>query len=577
MPIVTIQSPQGDSFQIDAPEGATDEQILSFAKSQGLFDAQQAPQLRPEQAATPIEQDFIPTGEALAVPAPGLPERTLGEQAIGAGEAALTLATGATGGALGFAAGSLEGIVGELTGRLQPGKGLEEAQALASALTFAPRTEAGQDIVSDIGETLGVLPPVLGATPLATLKPLLSGKSITDKVLKSSRAKRQLLADEIRKGNPNIELVTKALDDSGQIITSPASKRAVKVLGGDHVAKGTVSVIENMSTASKGKLGKMLDNIERGRREPLFGDANRPSNTLGESILDRVVAVNKINDKAGKSIGKTADSLKGTNVDIGSVNNNFFNELKNLGVTFTRADDGWVTPDFSRSKFKGGSKQEMTVLINDLLDGSPAFDVAHKLKRTIRDNIDFESGVGGVGQVKGDSKQLLKTLSSGIDEVLDATSPKYKKANESFAKTIKLKNDFDKLLGKDIDLSNPEAAAAILGNKAMRVDSNAPTGIAINKLFLNADDVLGGFKVRFKDDIPSLRHITNKLNDAFKLSPANSLKGNIVSGGLDVAEAVSGVTGAARVAAKKLSQIKDPDFNKKLRAFKSLINTKGQN
>ena len=40
MPIVTIQSPTGEEIQIEAPEGATDEQILSFAKSQGLFDQQ---------------------------------------------------------------------------------------------------------------------------------------------------------------------------------------------------------------------------------------------------------------------------------------------------------------------------------------------------------------------------------------------------------------------------------------------------------------------------------------------------------------------------------------------------------
>jgi len=522
MPIVTIQTPSGGSVQIDAPEGATDDQILRFAKSQGLFDQQ--PELLPEQAATPADVDFIPTEENLAKPLPEQPETSLLDEAIGVGEAALTTVTGATGGAIGFGLGALEGIVGELTGRIPQGEGIRVAERLASELTFAPRTEAGQQNVKAIGEFLSVLPPVAGVTPLNTLKPLVTGRAITDRLLKNPRAKRALLADEIRKGNPNIKNVTKALDASGEIITRPASKRAVKVLGGDHTAKGTVSVIENMSSSSKFQLNKMLNNIERGRKEPLFGDANRPSNTLGESIFNRAVAINKVNDRAGKTIGKTAETLKDINVDIGEVNSSFFNGLNELGVTFKRADDGWVTPDFSRSKFKGGSNQEMTVLINDLLNGKPGFEVAHKLKRTIRDNIDFESGAGGVGQVKGDSKQLLKTLSSGIDDVLDITSPKYKKANESFAKTIKLKNDFDKLMGKDVDLSDPVSAAAILGNKAMRVDSNAPTGIAINKLFLNADDVLGEFNIRFKDDIPSLRHITNKLNDAFKLAPANSLK-----------------------------------------------------
>ena len=54
MPIVTIQSPTGQSFKIEAPEGATDEQILSFAKSQGLFDQTNQ---QPEVVEQPVQQE----------------------------------------------------------------------------------------------------------------------------------------------------------------------------------------------------------------------------------------------------------------------------------------------------------------------------------------------------------------------------------------------------------------------------------------------------------------------------------------------------------------------------------------
>ena len=40
MAVVTIQSPTGESIQIEAPEGATDAQIFAFAQSQGLFNKQ---------------------------------------------------------------------------------------------------------------------------------------------------------------------------------------------------------------------------------------------------------------------------------------------------------------------------------------------------------------------------------------------------------------------------------------------------------------------------------------------------------------------------------------------------------
>ena len=152
MPIVTIQSPSGEEIQIEAPEGATDEQIFSFAKSQGLFS---------QQEATGDNSDFIPTDENLAAPLPTQPETSLLDDAIGLGEAALTTVTGATGGALGFWLGAVEGIVGELTGRIPQGEGIKEAERLASELTFAPRTESGQSMVKNLGETLSVLPPLL--------------------------------------------------------------------------------------------------------------------------------------------------------------------------------------------------------------------------------------------------------------------------------------------------------------------------------------------------------------------------------------------------------------------------------
>lgn len=52
-----------------------------------------------------------------------------------------------------------------------------------------------------------------------------------------------------------------------------------------------------MNTASKAQVNKMLNNIERGRKEPLFGDANRPSDILGQSVLNRAKQVSLINKK----------------------------------------------------------------------------------------------------------------------------------------------------------------------------------------------------------------------------------------------------------------------------------------
>ena len=569
MPIVTIQSPRGEEFQIDAPEGATDDQILRFAKSQGLFDTD-AQQSQSQAVTDPSDLPPGELGESFAQPSP---ERTIGETLTGLGEAALTTVTGATTGALGFGLGSLEGVVGELTGRLKPGEGLEEAQALASKLTFQPKTEVGQEFVGDIAETLGVLPPVIGATPLATLKPLVSGKAVTDRVLRNPRAKRALLADEIRKGNPNIDTVTKALDESGNIITRPASVKALKVLGDDDASKRTISLIENMDKTTKKRVGDQLTVIEKGNKNAKFKNENRPSDILGQSILDRARAVTRQNEKAGKTIGNVAKSLEDTNVNIADVNNRFFNELSDLGVIFNTGSDGFVTPDFSRSKFVGGNQQQMAVLVNDLLNGTPDFNTAHNLKQIIRDNVNFDKG--GTGQLSRASEKILKDLSRGIDDVLDSTSPKYRKANETFAKTIKLKEDFDNLAGKDIDI-NSDIAAKTLGAKGMRLVSNAESRVKIQQTLNNADEVLKDLNVRFKDDLPGLVHMTAELNNIFKLAPTGSLEGNLLRTGANVLEATTSPISAARAAGGAIEKIKAPDFNKRVRAIRSLLNEQGK-
>ena len=97
------------------------------------------------------------------------PEPSFVDQAIGAGEAGLTLATGATGGAVGMIGGTLKGLAEQiLSGQFGTPEAarLVEQSAIkgAEALTYAPRTQAGQEQVQSVGGALQNLIPVV---PLA--------------------------------------------------------------------------------------------------------------------------------------------------------------------------------------------------------------------------------------------------------------------------------------------------------------------------------------------------------------------------------------------------------------------------
>ncbi len=94
------------------------------------------------------------------------PEPSLLDNVIGAGEVGLSAITGAAGGLLGGFAGTLNGLVDSVrSGTFGTQQGVENVQNRASQgasnLTYAPRTEAGQEMLGSVGEAASLLPPVL--------------------------------------------------------------------------------------------------------------------------------------------------------------------------------------------------------------------------------------------------------------------------------------------------------------------------------------------------------------------------------------------------------------------------------
>jgi hypothetical protein len=120
----------------------------------------QAYQLAKSEETTAVTQQQI-------APPPAQP--SIGQQIVGAGETALTLGTGAVGGTLGTLAGTLQGLSQQILsgnfGTPEAMRAVEKAAAEgAQALTYQPRTQAGQEQVQAIGQVLAnVLPPVLPA------------------------------------------------------------------------------------------------------------------------------------------------------------------------------------------------------------------------------------------------------------------------------------------------------------------------------------------------------------------------------------------------------------------------------
>ena len=476
------------------------------------------------------------------------------------------------------------GIEGAITGdRHQAAKTFEDIKSEG----------VGEFIGSRVAETTGS--PLLGSiariipeastsfTGVGAAKPLLNSK-FGAHVLKtkkpvdfknlSATQKQRLITEEIKTGNPNIDSVTKFINEKGTVAVSKESRVALKELsklGDDLKATQTVSVFERMNDATKSQVKEMLKTIRKTRKEPLSLD--RPSDVLGKALANRAQAVVMKNKEAGKQIGEVAKSLKDTQVNIGPVRQKFFESLKELGVKFNTGEDGWVIPDFSRSKFVGGSQKDMNVLVNDLLNDNVGFEFAHNMKRSIRDNLNFDTiGASKIG--KGTSENILKDLSSGIDQVLDSTSKTYNNANIKFAKTKGMVDQFQKLAGKDVDLFS-DTANITLSSKAKRITSNAESRGVIGRDIKEIDEVLKDLKVTFKDDIQSLIYATNEMERIFDIAPQNSLKGNILESGRTLARGDIPIAETVGFVKKTLSPSEQKVFLKKVEVLENLTKLKG--
>lgn len=146
MPDFTFTSPEGKSYTVSGPAGATKEEAF------GILQKQIGPSKPSYPGINALPPEAGAPANAMAKPEP---ETGIGEKVAGAGEAALSAASSVPAGLAGQVAGVAKGLTG---GKLGTQAGVEQAQDTAgkvsNALTYQPRTAAGQQDVKQIGQAM---------------------------------------------------------------------------------------------------------------------------------------------------------------------------------------------------------------------------------------------------------------------------------------------------------------------------------------------------------------------------------------------------------------------------------------
>jgi len=571
MTVVTIQSPSGESFQIEAPEGATDEQILRFAQSQGLMNI----------AETPLDNEDVPTPENLAIPAPGAPERSFMDKVVGAGEAGLTLATGATGGALGYLANAPDAALNTIRG---DENAFDSANNAASELTYTPKSEAGKEYVKFISDKLSTLPPSLGGAPVGSISPIAGSKFGVGKLLKTSRGKRQIISDEIASGNINAGNIAKTLSGSGELISNPNVKTAIKLMGNDEAGTMLAINAEKMNNATRKQFNVMLDRIAANKKsgDPVMITENRSIGVVGDSLAKRVITLNDIKKAASKQVGELVNGDMGTkSVSVKAARDNFTKGLLKSDITLGRNEEGNIIADTSKTLTNIDDvipQGRLNNYLNRLDSGTVTAAEAHKMKRNLRELVSFDKQKIGSSAVSDEIAVTVKQLATELGDSISKIDSKYKAANKAMSDSFNALKKADKMLGNELMIGD-ELASMKLGDLSRKIGSNYTSGrVQINSLIEALDSSLDKFGKKPKDDIKRQVSASAYLDQIFKLESKQAPVGLQSRVGQGVTEgAISGalpVREAAALAADQFKKINKLDFDDKMKALRALSKPK---
>lgn len=512
---------------------------------------------------------------------------TIGENIVGAGEAALTVATGITGGTIGALAGTLDGVIKEIrSGEFGSSEAAnrigDRAAELMQMLTIAPKTEAGQDITKSIGEFGEALAPLAGlggqaaqlgraakpaVSAITTQAQALAANPVAQQAAKTGLAifkrqspAKQRIAQLIEQGSADVSTarfdistprgalaaageaqqstpfsrLKSILDIEGpKIKASPLANETIKQ-GFD---EGVIAAVKASSKADQSKMLKMVNIMEAGKKNKRFAAENRPSDVVGDSLMDRFRVIKKANSEAGRNIRKAASDIKGKPIDLSSAANSFAQSLDDLGVELIPDGKGNLKPSFEFSQLSPGDRGPLREVIRQMNIRGNGGDIdgltAHKMKKIIDNNVTFGKAKTGIS---GDAERALKGFRGDINKALGETFPEYGKQNKIYSETIGVLDTFQdiagkklNLLGENVDKSVGTVMRGLLSNNKTRIrllDSVNEIEAAAKKFGVGSKRILPG-KGLGSDDLLNQILFVDELDARFGPVARTSLAGEV--------------------------------------------------
>lgn len=565
MPIFTIGLPDGTETEIEAPEGATNQQAIAYAKK--LYD-----------------------------------EGYIGQKKYGAME-------GIIGGtqAIGSVASSLlaEPVAG-WSGlfELATGGSAEEAakqiESTREALTYQPRTPAGRTGLRNIGKMVGPYAELLAAPGEflgeQTLEATGSPAAATAARVAPEAALSALGLSQLRQMQPSKQALTprgeptpefrKALEKEGIVWESlpEETKAAISSeitptgLGGgfgptaQEIAVGelagrsrSVGLAEKqlregplaaISPITKDPLAsealrqgfkpnfvqlvrqttpttkKLMEDMLQIRRKisdnESYAQVARPIDVVGAPLRKRLEILENIRKTEGGRLNEIANTkLKGVAVDT-SKPQNFLNELQNqYNFSVTLGEKG-PEFDFSKSRFSANPaamssiRKMYNIYYKDVKKDAARL---HEMKGELDEWIDYTKNKSPTGKMNQTAEGFLKRLRAEVNNAVREVSPEYAEVNKALENSIGPLNQFYDAFGRKLENLKGKSLEKAIAQESRKLQTNYKSRPFIEDATKAVDDAVSGFGYKFDENAYDLVSFANTLDDMFGAAAPGSMKG----------------------------------------------------
>lgn len=589
MPIYTIGLPDGREAEIEAPEGATEAEVLAYVEQQwnaGAFKAEApaASQAAPEQPKT----------------------NSFGEGLVGLGETGLAMLTGMGSSAVAGAKNLADIALGQNT----LDEAAEDIRKFQEEYTYAPKTESGQAIMGGIAKPFMALDEGMqsaGESVLdATGSPALATATYMAPDIVGTifglGAMRQLKAGtQLKKGGLPTRELQDALNKHGIVYDNltPQAKAAIpdvapktlvtgkpkidqtankaiatdintggtqsglakfQTYGGEKLfddagaqetlrqgwAEGDVQMVKTASPETKRGMNSMLKIMERVQKNSKL--SARPSDIVGMAAQKRLKFIAKKADQARIELDKIAlGRLAGKQIDSAPIANAFTQKMKDLGVGFKVTEGGKVKFNFKGSVIQADkSSQRVIKQLADLLStgGKPDALRFHLLKRQIDALIDWnKQPTQGITK---EGKNVLKKVRAELNQALRDSDPQYARVNDTLSTSLKLFDQIDDATASRINVQTTLDDPRAMGQELRKLFTNYQSRVDLENAIRDMDKVTNQLQRStskevgqylgegvpapvFSDSVYELARFANSLDEQFGAVARGSLQGRMES------------------------------------------------